>query len=235
MLSESFSEYSSLMVMKQLSDDMKMKKFLKYDFDRYLRGRSFEREKELPLYKVENQQYIHYGKGAVLLYALQDYVGPDSVNAALRSFLEEFRYAEPPYPNSLDFLRHLEPRVPDSLKYLVDDWFKKITLYDFRLTEARAEKLDNGKYEISMDIEARKFYADTLGAETPAKLNEWVDIGVYADSDEEELMKWERIQMTNEKDTYKLVVDSLPAKAAVDPRRMLIERVIKDNVKSIAE
>ncbi len=235
MLSESFSEYSSLMVMKQLSDDMKMKKFLKYDFDRYLRGRSFEREKELPLYKVENQQYIHYGKGAVLLYALQDYVGPDSVNAALRSFLEEFRYAEPPYPNSLDFLRHLEPRVPDSLKYLVDDWFKKITLYDFRLTEARAEKLDNGKYEISMDIEARKFYADTLGAETPAKLNEWVDIGVYADSDEEELMKWERIRMTNEKDTYKLVVDSLPAKAAVDPRRMLIERVIKDNVKSITE
>jgi aminopeptidase N len=65
MLTESFSEYSSLMVMKEENDgdDMKMKEFLKYDFNRYLRGRTGEREKELPLYKVENQNYIHYGKG----------------------------------------------------------------------------------------------------------------------------------------------------------------------------
>ncbi|HKL02203.1 MAG TPA: M1 family aminopeptidase, partial [Cryomorphaceae bacterium] len=235
MLSESFSEYSSLMVMKEQSDDMKMKQFLKYDFDRYLRGRSSESEKELPLYKVENQQYIHYGKGAVLLYALQDYISRDSVNAALRSFLEEFRYAEPPYPNSLDFLRHLEPRVPDSLNYLVDDWFKKITLYDFRLKEARLTELDNGKFEVEMDIEAHKFYADTLGNQTSATLKEWVDIGVYADSEEEKLIAWERVQMTKENDTYKLVVDKRPVKAAIDPRRMLIERVIKDNVKTLTE
>lgn len=235
MLSESFSEYSSLMVMKEESDDMKMKKFLKYDFDRYLRGRSSEREKELPLYKVENQQYIHYGKGAVLLYALQDYIGGDSVNAALKSFLEEFRYAEPPYPNSLDFLRHLEPRVPDSLDYLLEDWFKKITLYDFRLKEASLTELDNGKFEVEMKIEARKFYADTLGNETPATLKEWVDIGVYADSEEEELIDWKRVKMENENDTYKLIVDKRPLKAAVDPRRMLIERVIKDNVKTISD
>ena len=91
MLTESFSEYSSLMVMKQEKNDIEMKEFLKYDFDRYLRGRSSETIKELPLYKVENQGYIHYGKGSLILYALQDYIGEDSVNAALRSFLSEFR------------------------------------------------------------------------------------------------------------------------------------------------
>ena len=30
-------------------------------------------------------------------------------------------------------------------------------------------------------------------------------------------------------------VDSLPAKAAIDPRRILIERNIKDNVKTVKE
>ncbi|MGB6037777.1 MAG: M1 family aminopeptidase, partial [Cryomorphaceae bacterium] len=50
MLTESFSEYSSLMVMKQDADDIKMKNFLKYDYNRYLRGRTSESEKELPLY-----------------------------------------------------------------------------------------------------------------------------------------------------------------------------------------
>ena len=68
---------------------MKMREFLKYDHDRYLRGRSGELEKELPLYKVENQQYIHYGKGSVILYALQDYIGEEKVNSAMKEFLEK--------------------------------------------------------------------------------------------------------------------------------------------------
>jgi len=233
MLTESFSEYSSLMVMKQNADDMKMKNFLKYDFNRYLRGRAFEREKELPLYKVENQGYIHYGKGAVILYALQDYIGTDSVNAALQDFLEAYRYREPPYPRSIDFLEFLEPKVPDSLNYLVDDWFRKITLYDLRMESATAEKLDDGKYEVTMEIKARKLYADSLGNEEQTELKEWIDVGVYADSDEEELLNWKRVQFNNELSTVKLIVDTIPKKAAVDPRRMLIERVTKDNVKTI--
>ena len=233
MLTESFAEYSSLMVMKQEADDMKMKQFLKYDFDRYLRGRTSEVEKELPLYKVENQGYIHYGKGSVILYALQDYIGEDTVNAALRSFLEEYRYNGPPYPNSYDFLRHLEPRVPDSLNYLIDDWFKEITLYDLRMKNATAEKLANGKYEVTMEVFAKKLHADTLGNETEVKLQEWIDVGVYADDDEEDLLAWKRVQLTDEEAVVTLIVDTVPAKAALDPRRILIERVTDDNVKTV--
>ena len=235
MLTESFSEYSSLMVMKQTSDDMKMKNFLKYDFNRYLRGRSRETQKEVPLYKVENQGYIHYGKGSLIMYALQDYIGVDSVNAALRDFLVEYRYAEPPYPTSNDFLKHLEPRVPDSLKYLIDDWFKKITLYDFRLKEATLRELDNGQYAVDMEIEAAKIYADTIGNETRLTPNDWVDIGLYADDDEEELLLVKRVKFDGENLKFTLITDSKPAKAAIDPKRLLIERVIDDNVKGVSE
>jgi aminopeptidase N len=236
MFSESFAEYSSLMVMKnELEDDIKMKDFLKYDFNRYLRGRSTETKKELPLYKVENQTYIHYGKGSVIMYALQDYIGEEKVNNALKSFLDEFRYRKPPYPTSLDFLRHLDPQVPDSLKYLVTDWFKEITLYDYRLKEANYKALEGGKYEVTMDIEAYKLKADTIGNETKVKLNDWVDIGVYADNDEEDLMFYKRVLFNNNEMNFTFKVDSLPAKAVIDPKRMLIERVIKDNVKKLEE
>lgn len=236
MLTESFAEYSSLMVMKKDlgGDDMKMKNFLKYNYDRYLRGRSGEREKEMPLYKVENQQYIHYGKGAVVLYALQDYISEDSVNGSLKSFLEEYAYAEPPYPSSLDYLRHLEPRVPDSLSYLVEDWIKQITLYDLRLKEAAAEKLPDGKYLVTFDLEARKLYADSLGNETEQPLREWIDIGIYNDSEEKHLSAWKRVRLTESPTRFTMTVDSLPVKAALDPRRMLIERVVSDNVKTIS-
>lgn len=235
MLTESFSEYSSLMVMKQEEDDMHMKDFLKYNFDRYLGGRSSERIKEVPLYKVENQGYIHYGKGSLILYALQDYIGEDSVNAALQHFLEEYRYAEPPYPTSPDFLKHLEPRVPDSLQYLVEDWFRKITLYDFRLKEAIMRKLPDGRFAVDMDIEATKIYADTIGNEKRLVPSDWVDIGLYADGDEKELLTVKRVKFDAEKLKFTLISDKKPVKAAIDPRRLLMERVVDDNTKKVDE
>jgi hypothetical protein len=232
MLTESFSEYSSLMVMKQEKDDLQMKEFIKYDFNRYLGGRRSETQKEVPLYQVENQGYVHYGKGAVILYALQDYIGEEKVNTALKGFLEEYRYAPPPYPNSNDFMRYLEPQVPDSLKYLIDDWFKTITLYDFRLKEASYEENPAGGYMVNIDMEAFKLRADSIGNETKIDINDWVDIGVYADSDEEKLMAVKRVKIDREALQLSIPVDSIPAKAAIDPKRLLIERVIKDNVKS---
>ena len=235
MITESFAEYSSLMVMKSVTDRLKMKDFLKYDHNRYLRGRSRESEKELPLYKVENQQYIHYGKGSVILYALQDYIGEEKVNNALKEFLNEFKYAKPPYPTSLDFLAHLEKEVPDSLSYLIQDWFKEITLYDNRLIEASYKPLDNGKYQVKLQIEAHKIKADTIGEEKTLAPNDWIDVGIYADKEEKKLIYEKRMKFSEENFTLTFDVDTIPSKAAIDPRRILIERVYKDNTKSLTE
>ncbi|WP_179020971.1 M1 family aminopeptidase [Winogradskyella forsetii] len=235
MMSESFAEYSSLMTLKKITENpMKMRQFIKYDHDRYLRGRSGEREKELPLYKVENQGYIHYGKGSTILYALQDYIGEDKVNLAMKNFLEEYRYKRPPYPTSLDFIRHLEPQVPDSLQHLISDWFKEITLYDNRLKEANYKKLDNGKYEVTLEIESSKIKSDSIGNETKTAINDWIDVGFFMDEDEKRLYSQKRVKFNNENTSITMQLDSLPIKAAIDPRHILIDRVYKDNIKSIS-
>ncbi|RZN82975.1 MAG: hypothetical protein EVB11_06465 [Winogradskyella sp.] len=235
MLSESFSQYSANVTMKNIAKTpMKMRKFLKYDHDRYLSGRSSERIKELPLYKVENQAYIHYGKGGAIMYALQDYIGEDKVNNAMKSFLEEYRYNAPPYPSTHDFLRHLEPQVPDSLSYIVKDWFKEITLYDNRLKEATYKKLDNGKYQVKLDIETYKIKSDSLGNETRVSMNDWIDVGFFMDNDEEQLYEQKRLKFNKDKSTLTIELDSLPTKAAIDPRHILIDRVFNDNIKSLS-
>ena len=235
MLSESFAEYSSLMVMKQKKDDLGMKEFIKYDFNRYLRGRGSEREKELPLYKVENQGYLHYGKGSLILYALQDYIGEDKVNQALSDFLAEYRYAEPPYPTSLDFLRHLEKQVPDSLNYLIEDWFKKITLYDLRIDEATFTEKAEGDYLVEIKLINKKMYADTIGNETETPMNEWVDIGIFKDQDAEESILMKRVKLATGEQELRFTVNEKPAQAAIDPKRLLIERIYDDNYESIKE
>lgn len=233
MLSESFAEYSSLMVMKQTTSEAQMKDFLRYDMRRYLRGRSSEVDKELPLNKVENQMHIHYGKGSIIMYALQDYVGEEKLNKAMRGFLEAYRYQEPPYPTSNDFLRFLEPEVPDSLQYLIADWIKDITLYDLRMNEASYMTTTAGKYQVNVSLENYKIKADSMGNETKVPINDWVDVGFYKDSDEEDLIYKERIFIDRDKVDLSFVLDTIPAKAAVDPNRLLIERVAKDNVKVV--
>ncbi len=232
MLSESFSEYSSLMTMKSITDSpMKMREFLKYDHDRYLRGRSGETQKELPLYKVENQTYIHYGKGSVILYALQEYIGEEKVNKAMKGFLEEYRYKGPPYPTTLDFLNYLEPEVPDSLDYLIEDLFKEITLYDNRVTDVSYKEISENKYELTMDLETRKVRSDSLGNERDIAINDWIEIGVFSDDDEENLIYLKMVKINSNKSQYTVLLDQKPAKAGVDPRNLLIDRVYDDNIK----
>ncbi len=62
-LVESLAQYSALMVMEQMYGPEQIRKFLKYELDRYLRARGGEVLEELPLMRVENQPYIHYQKG----------------------------------------------------------------------------------------------------------------------------------------------------------------------------
>ncbi|MDC1370079.1 M1 family aminopeptidase [Cyclobacteriaceae bacterium] len=234
MFSESFAEYSALMTMKSISKTpMKMREFLKYDHNRYLRGRGGEIEAEQPLYKVENQSYIHYGKGAVILYALQDYIGEEKVNRAMQGFLEEYKYQPPPYPTSLDFMKYLEKEVPDSLQYLITDWFKEITLYDNRMTSAVYAPLENGKFEVTLEIESYKMRADSLGNETKIAIHDWIDIGVFTDEEEEQLLYQKRVLIDQEHMNFTFEVDSLPMRAAIDPRMLLIDRIYDDNIKDI--
>ena len=74
-----------------------------------------------------------------------------------------------------------------------------------------------------------------MGKETNVDVNDWADIGVFADADEKELMFYKRVKFDKENMNFTFEVDSLPAKAAIDPRRILIERNIKDNVKTVSK
>src|SRR6185295_18945028 len=92
MLVETLAQYSALMVMKRKYGESKMQRFLRYELDRYLLGRTTEQKKELPLALVENQDYIHYRKGSLIMYALQDYIGEESLNRAIRDYRDEWAF-----------------------------------------------------------------------------------------------------------------------------------------------
>ena len=227
MLSETLAQYSALMVMKRKYGEAKMQRFLSYELDRYLIGRSTEQKKELPLGRVENQPYVHYRKGSLVMYALADYIGEDNLNRAIRAFRDEWAYKGPPYPNATQFLQHVRAVTPPQYQYVIDDMFESITLYDNRATAASAKALPGGKYEVTLKTLAKKRKADDLGRETDVPVDDWIDIGVL-DADGVPLYL-EKKKIEREENEFTVIVDKKPARAGIDPLNKLIDRRPKDN------
>ncbi|MDN5205499.1 M1 family aminopeptidase [Fulvivirgaceae bacterium BMA10] len=245
MLSETLAQYSALMVLKQESSEEKIRRFLKTQMNRYLKGRSRERIREMPLALVESgQQYIHYDKGLLNLNAFQDYVSEDSVNIALRRFIRDWdsfhgrkKRKTDRYPTTKDLMGYFRDVTPDSLQYVIEDLFETITLYEFKTTEAIYEKYSKDQYEVNMTLEAMKYRADSNGLESSIGVNDWVDIGIYAEggNGKDELIYLEKHKITDEVTSLEIVVDQKPTKAGIDPLNKLIDRNTDDNIQTVSE
>jgi ABC-type transport system involved in multi-copper enzyme maturation permease subunit len=237
--SETLAQYSALMVMKHLYGPDKIRRFLKYELDNYLSGRKAEAVEELPLERVENQAYIHYRKGAVAMYLLQERLGEDAVNRALARFDAKFRFKGAPYLRSVDLISEFrkEAKTPEQ-QQLITDLFEKITLYDLKVTDAVTKKVGN-EWETTLTVSAAKYYANGKGDETKAKLEEPIEVGLFTARpglgafSQKDVVVMGRQPIRD--GTQKIVIrnKAKPAYAGVDPYNFYIDRNSDDNVKDV--
>jgi len=238
MLSESLAQYSALMVMEKEYGRDTMRKFLKYEMDNYLRSRGSERLKERPLITVEaNQGYIHYRKASVVLYYLKEMIGEEAVNRALRKVIQQYAYAQPPYPTSHALVDALQEQTPPDLQYLIKDLFEDMTIFSNRTLDASAQKRADGKYDVTIKVEAHKYKADPKGNETEVPVNDFIDIGAFAKPGKNkkygDTLYRQRVHVTQKNSDFTFVTDSLPDNAGIDPFALLIDRIPDDNTKSV--
>jgi aminopeptidase N len=242
MLSETLAQYSALMVMKKLYGEDKIRRFLKFELDRYLRSRGGEVIEELPLARVENQQYIHYQKGSLAMYLLQERLGEDAVNRALRAVLNKYKFKGAPYPRSLDLIQALraEAKAPEH-QALITDLFERITVYDVKVQAPKVVKRADGKWDVTVPVEARKFYADGKGVEKEAPLAEPIEIGLFTAEpgrgafDKSNVIRMERQPIRSGRQVLRFVTDKKPTHAGVDPYNFYIDRNSADNVGAVTK
>ncbi len=237
-LSESLSQYSALMVMEKEYGRGHMRQFLKDELDSYLSGRGGEDVEELPLYRVENQQYIHYRKGSVVFYRLREEMGEDALNRALSRFLQAKAFQQPPYTTSAELLDFIRAEAKPEQQALITDLFEKISFYDNRVVEATAKQRADGRYDVTLKLHADKRYADGIGKETPGTLDDWIEVGVFARGPsgkerDEKVLYLQRHHITGAAPELTVTVDGRPDEAGFDPYNKLIDRVSTDNRKRI--
>lgn len=235
-LSETLAQYSALMVMKRMYGEDQIRRFLKFELDRYLRSRGGELVEELPLYRVEDQPYIHYNKGSLVMYRLQREIGEAAVNRALRALLARFAFKGAPYPTSMDLVAALRAEAPADKQALITDLFEKITLYDLKTRAMVVKKRADGRFDVTLTIEAKKLYADGKGKETASPMAEVLDVGLFTvmpgdkafDSAKVVMMARRPIRAGTQ--TLTFTVDKAPKYGGVDPYNYLIDRNSDDNV-----
>ncbi|QJB69509.1 ABC transporter permease/M1 family aminopeptidase [Parasphingorhabdus halotolerans] len=237
LLVETMAQYSALMVMKELYGEDKIRRFLKYELDNYLNARGSEAVEELPLNRVEDQGYIHYRKGSVVMYLLQDRLGENRVNAMLANLLDKYRFKSQPYASSIDLVNGFKSLARnDAERQLVVDLLEKITVYDMKVDTATVRKLADGKFETTLTVKADKYYADGEGKETKASLADNIEIGLFTAKPgigafgKNDVISMARKPLKSGKQVIKVISKKKPEYVGVDPYNKYIDRNSDDNV-----
>jgi ABC-2 type transport system permease protein len=240
-LSETLAQYSAIMVMEHMNGEASIRKFLKGSLDGYLRNRATDILGEVPLERVEGQAHIRYQKGGLVMYLLKDQMGEEAVNRALRDLIADHGMKGPPYATSRDLIKHLRAQATPEQQDLITDLFENITMYDLKVTGSRKTQLAGGKWNVAIDIEAHKRYADAKGAETDAPLDGSFDVGVFTVEPgkpgftKESVLSFQPQQVRTGKQTFNVVVDQEPQFVGFDPYNKYVDRDSEDNVAKVTE
>jgi hypothetical protein len=158
----------------------------------------------------------------------------------MKRMIELYKYKSDPYPRSTDFLRILREAVGPQHEALITDLFEKITLYELAARDPKVTKRADGKFDVSFEVEAKKFHADGKGKETEAPLTENIALGVYTEDptkpqfSREGVVAYELRPIRTGKQTVTFVTDKAPTHVAVDPYSIWVDRDDKDNVAEVA-
>ena len=135
-------------------------------------------------------------------------------------------------------MTYIEEATPAHLRPVLNDMFREITLFENRVTTATYRKRADGKYDVDLTVEAKKMHADGQGQETPVPVDDWIDVGVFAEGTkggktEEKPLYLRKHRVTQPTTRLKVVVDQVPVRAGIDPYNKLVDRNTDDNRKRI--
>ncbi len=233
MLNETLAQYSTLMVFREFEDHRWLRRLLGMTHDNYLNGRGRETKAEQPLMRTDDQGNVSYNKGALVMFALQELLGPERMHAALRAYLDRFAFRPPPFPTSRDLVDEIRRVAGPEHQALITDLFEKVVLYDLRLESAVARAVDGG-YEVQVDVRAGKAESNGLGIDTEAPLAAPFEIVILPEGDEDPVdrtplyQSWHVLHTGTQRLTVR--VPGRPAFAGVDPYHLMIDRVPGDNL-----
>ncbi len=228
LLTETLAQHGAAMMVKRHYSPAAELRYAREETDFYFRGRGQSHETETPLNRViPSGNTVSYQKGYAVMRALSGYIGEGAVNAALRNFLRTWAAKEPVLAGADDLLAFLDKEIPDSRKYLIQDWFKTITIYDCRLDSALLSRPVDGRYRLKVGYEFQKVRSDSIGRESDMVPDDWAVVAVLDEHDRVLHRQW--LHINARQGIVELELDEKPVLAVIDPDGWLLDRNPENN------
>lgn len=232
---ETLARYSELMILKERYGAAALKPVLQVELGRYLSGRTGE--EEVALDHADDQAYLYYSKGALVMTALQELIGEEQVNSALRALVAQAASGGPA-PTVRDLIEHLRRVTPPEHHALLDEWWSQTVLYELRVASATATRLPDGRYRVDTQVDAARISVHN-GRETPLPMDDALEVAIYANSPDGRSTSGAPLSTTRYvlrgSTDLSIIVDQRPGYVAIDPQLRRIDRNPDNNVLEIRD
>lgn len=172
------------------------------------------------------------------MYALKDYLGEDTLNAALSRYVKKVAFQDPPYTTSYQFYDFIKQATPDSLKETVKDMFERIVVYDNAIKNWSFKKTADGKFKITAKISCIKTQSDSVGKAKEVIPNNWFDIAVFAKGKTNakqlgDVVYIRKHKINKAEQEIEFIVDKEPYMVGIDPYNKIIDKETVNNIKDV--
>lgn len=124
MIVETLAKHGEQLVLRERWGDGMVETLLSVDGERYRSGAAESGKPEPGLWRVVDQEFLYYGKGALVMRALRDSLGAATLDRSLRRFAEEHGGPSALPPTTVDLLRVLSQAVDASRRPFVERLFR---------------------------------------------------------------------------------------------------------------
>jgi len=204
-----------------------------------------DKNKEVPLSIAGEQQYLVYNKADWVMWGLKHYIGRNNMHQAMRNFLDDYGLKGAPYPTTLELIEYLREASGPDYDQLITDYWDRITYWDLAYGEKDIKVSPNsdGTYKIEIPFKLDKKISNeeqpkqiSVTEIDGEELNEWVEIGFYKNAPKDKWSDWtdlKKVRVNKAESTLTFTLKERPNHIALDPRRLLMERNVTDNVKAL--
>ncbi len=237
MLQETLAQYAGMILLEKSYGRGMVGRFLRHSLKQYHTDRNASNFEEVPLYRSRQEtDYVHYWKGAPIIYGIKEMIGEAAMNQALADYFSDWAFSVGRYPTSLDLLAHLRAQTPAEYQDTISDGFQRILMHDLSVTEVEVAPEGN-RFRVDATLRTRKLERTPEGDETPVAINEPLQVVVVDDeinrSDRYNaaILAERRLWVDEEQSVVTFYVDEEPTAVIVDPYHNFIERNVDDNVR----
>jgi hypothetical protein len=232
-ITETLAKYTENMVIEQRFGKMYLRNYLENDSRLYFVYRSFT-EDEHAMDTVIGQPFVYYQKGGIGMYAIQDQLGDQTVNAALSLFLKDHEDAG--IGADVSGLKQALSNGRSTQEVnLINDLFSKRVTWDLSVGHASSKQLPDGKFEIECEVLVKKMDG-SYHSSTEIAANDSIYIAAF----DEVPARWSakttpvfirKHLLKSGKNTLRFIADKKPAAVSIDPYSLILDADPSDNTK----